>query len=248
MNHSSPPLHSLLQTSKAHQANALAETQSQNFAGSLKPRGRRPGIALNRHRALAAFASAGLTLAEMAAALGVTRQCVHKQLKKCPDLWTVQQLRRRVRRYIARQLRAQVRGLQWTANHTRGGPALALFLRQAMKHGWTVQVAPGRRPRVNGAPLAFHMPRRTRAAGRGHTHPGRTRYYYVQLPRPDWFNVIYLPSRRYVLYPPNPKRQRRFYYIRANGPAGNPLRRLPIAAASSLHSSSAIPSSAPSKV
>jgi hypothetical protein len=172
---------------------------------------------------LTKLAAAGLTLAQMAAALGVSRQCVHQQLAKCPHISLERRARRAVRRRIELSLRIRESGLQWVEQRTGGGPRLARFLREAAAHGWTVEVAPYRRPRVNGTPLAFHQPRHTRTSGTlQHALPS-TRYYHVQLTRPEWLHVVCLPSGRYVFYLPDPRRRSGSYYIPVSRAAGAQL-------------------------
>jgi hypothetical protein len=153
----------------------------------------------------------GLSLGEMAAALGVTRQCVHAQLSKCSDLHAEQLVRHDLRVHRERSQRRLTSGLAWIERHAPGGKALKRFLREAQAHGWATHAAPRRRPRINGARLAFHLPRRLR-----NTTPGRrgsTRYYHVQVTRPDWLHVVCLPTGRYVFYLPDLTRRPGSYYI-----------------------------------
>ena len=178
-----------------------------------KLRGRPPGINADRRDALAQMARGGFTLAEMAAALGVTRQCVHAQLAKCADLHAERQARRNVRQHHERAQHLWVHGLEWAREHAAGGNALVRFLRTARELGWSVEAAPRRRPCVNGTRLAFHLPRRLRRASGTTTSGGTTRYYHVQLTRPEWLHVVCLPTGRYVFYLPDQNRHRGSYYI-----------------------------------
>src|SRR5690242_14677544 len=107
-------------------------------------RGRPPGIDPQREQALAKLAAAGLTLAQMAAALGVSRQCVHQQLAKCPQISVERRARRAVRMRIEAGTRIRESGFQWIEQRAAGGARLARFLREAAAHGWTVEVAPYR--------------------------------------------------------------------------------------------------------
>ncbi len=178
-------------------------------------RGRRPGIDPRRRQALAEMARSGPTLAEMAAMLGVSRQCVQMQLAKCPDIYAERLAHRQARNQLEAARSAIEGGIQWIARASRSGTVLAQFLRAAMAHGWTVEVAPRRRPRVNGVPLSFHTPRRTRPSSRMYARSRTTRYYHIQLGHPDWLHVVYLPAGHYVFYLPDPKRRRVSHYIRA---------------------------------
>jgi hypothetical protein len=196
-----------------------ARKRSSTGGSRHRRRGRPPGIDPEREQALAKLAGAGLTLAQMAAALGVSRQCVHQQLAKCPHISVERRARRAVRRRIEASMKTRQNGLQWVERRSGGGPRLARFLREAAAHGWTVEVAPYRRPRVNGTPLAFHQPRHTRTSGTIQHDPG-TRYYHVQLTRPEWLHVVCLPSGRYVFYLPDPARRSGSYYIPVSHAAG----------------------------
>jgi hypothetical protein len=166
-----------------------------------------------RQRALAAMARAGLSLAEMAARLGVTRQRIHQQLSRYPEIAAERAARRQVRQHVEGARRQRERGIQWAELHAHGGAALADFLREAIAHGWTVDAAPQRRPRINGVRLALHMPLRTRPGHPAHRGSEGTRYYHVQLMRADWLHVVYLPTGRYVFYFPDPARRSKSVYI-----------------------------------
>src|SRR5258706_1936277 len=101
-----------------------------------KVRGRPRGINRERRRALVELVGAGLTLAKIAAEIGVSRQCIHQQLAKCPDINIERRVRRHVRRRLERHRRLQERGLRWAEKAGHGGTALAKFLREAMARGW----------------------------------------------------------------------------------------------------------------
>lgn len=181
-------------------------------------RGRPPGIDAARREALATLVRQGLTLREIARQLGVSRQCVHAQLRKCDDLERERRSRRDVRRARQTSTRQRVRGFQWLERCTSGGRALTAFLRAAALHGWVVEAQPRRRARVNGACLAFHQPHRLRAATSGSGHGAR--YYHVQLTRAEWLHVVHLPRGRYVFFLPDPNRRVGSYYIPASAADG----------------------------
>ncbi len=175
--------------------------------------GRPPGIDPERAELLAAFAEQGLTLSEMAAVLGVSRQCIHAQLKKCGALQHVRKAKVSARRRRNRARRAYDRGVRWLKE--RGEWQLLRFLQEAELHDWSVDLEPGTRVRVNGVPLAFHRPRRLH----GNRRNRGTRYYHVQITRPEWLHVVFLPDGRYEFYLPNEVRKAGTQYIRAQGDA-----------------------------
>jgi hypothetical protein len=179
-----------------------------------KRRGRPPGLNPKRLAALAEMARAGLTFAEMAAKLGVSRQCIHQQISKYPEIAAERQARRDIRHFVESGRDRCERGILWAEN--TGAPAhlaMAKFLREALAHGWSVEAAPRRRPRVNGVRMAFHMPRRTRASSPQYGGPGCARYYHVQLTRPDWLHVVCLPTGRYLFFFPDTRRAAGSQYI-----------------------------------
>ncbi|MBI3786339.1 MAG: hypothetical protein HY270_23365 [Deltaproteobacteria bacterium] len=147
----------------------------------------------------------------MAERLGVSRQCIHAQLRKCGELHAEQLARHDLRQHRQRDVQRLINGFAWTEQHTPGGKALTEFLLQAQARGWAVHVAPRHRPRINGVRLAFHMPQRLRSSLTG--HKGATRYYHFQLTRPDWLHVVCLPTGRYIFYMPDLNRPRGSYYI-----------------------------------
>ncbi len=167
----------------------------------------------DRLQALAELARAGLTLSEMAAALGVSRQRIHQQLGKCPEIAAERQARCQVRSHVERSNLKRERGIEWAEKQSRPGAALAQFLREAIAHGWDIEVAPRRRPRVNGVRLAFHRPRSTRASSTLYDGPGCARYYHVRLTRPEWLHVVCLPTGRYIFYLPDSMRTPGSCYI-----------------------------------
>src|SRR5262245_42231139 len=87
-------------------------------------RGRPRGIDREREQTLSKLATAGLTLAQMADALGVSRQCVHQQLQKCPEISIERRARRAVRHRIESNLKLREAGLQWIERRASGGPKL----------------------------------------------------------------------------------------------------------------------------
>ena len=171
--------------------------------------GRPPGINPERRELLAAFSVQGLTLTEIAAVLGVSRQCVHAQLNKCGALPQTRRARLRARRDRNRLRRAFDLGLRWLKE--RGDRQLLRFLHDAERHGWRIDLEPGCRVRINGVPLAFHQPRRLH----GNRKAKRARYYHFQITRPEWLHVVCLPDGRYVFYLPDRKRPAGTYYIRS---------------------------------
>ncbi len=181
--------------------------------GVIRPRrGRPPGMNSERQRVLAEWALAGMTLGEMAAALGVTPQRIQQQMRKFPDIETARRRVRRERRQREEAERLQMLGFQWIERRKRVGRGLSRFLREAAAHNWDVTVRPRRRVLINGIPLAFHMPRAT-AAPRPRGCGRDTRYYRFQLTDADRLHVVALPSGRYLFYQPNPKQQTGTRYI-----------------------------------
>ncbi|MBI3784153.1 MAG: hypothetical protein HY270_12220 [Deltaproteobacteria bacterium] len=172
--------------------------------------GRPPGINPERRELLAAFAEQGLTLGEMAAVLGVSRQCIHAQLKKCSGLQQTRKSKLTARRDRNRSRRSHERALRDLKD--RGEWQLVHFLQEAETHGWVINLEPDSRVRINGVPLAFHRPRRLHG-NRRRTHG--TRYYHLQITRPEWFHVVCLPDGRYTFYLPDPQRHCGTYYIRS---------------------------------
>lgn len=162
-------------------------------------RGRPPGISPQRQAALACLVQEGLSLGQIARRLGVSRQCIHTQLRKCPEL----EAKRREARTYKLTMRKAYREEQaaWEALlKRRHGKELVRFLLEAQRRGWSVILHPRRRPRVNGFPLAFHHPLRVRRASTG--QGSKTRYYHVRITRTDWLHVVALPSGRYLIWPP----------------------------------------------
>ena len=178
-----------------------------------KSRGRPPGIRPERRQALQEMARSGLTLAEMAAALRVSRQCIHQQLAKCPSISIERQALQQVRRRIERTQRLRERAIQRARKHSAHGASLARFLREAMARGWMGEAAPGRRPRINGVRLGFHTPQRTRASNPASQAKHLSRYYQVKVTHPEWLHVVCLPSNVYVFYFPDPTRRSSSVYI-----------------------------------
>jgi len=176
-------------------------------------RGRPRGINPQRYKALVEMARSGLTLTEMAAALGVTRQCIHQQLGKYPAIAVEREAFREVRRRLERTHRLRERTIQQVRRRSAHGAALARFLREAMGHGWNIEAAPGRRPRINGVPLAFHAPRRSRGSGVASQGKHLQRYYHVKLAHSDWLHVVCLPTGTYLFYLPDPARSSISIYI-----------------------------------
>jgi len=183
-----------------------------------RSRGRPPGINPERQAVLAQLADAGLSLEQMAKALAVSRQCVHKQLSKCPQIARRWQAHRSARRRLERQhhhaqqaLRLRERAIQRAQRRSVSGVRLARFLRLALAHGCTVQAEPKHRPRINGAVLAFHVLRRRRPTRSTHQHP--TEYYQLNLVHPEWLHVVCLPTGRYLFYPPDVARRPGSHYI-----------------------------------
>jgi transposase len=171
-------------------------------------RGRPPGIAAERRQRLAELVRCGLSVSEIAKILGVSRQCAYVQLRKCGELEHERRIRRVASRLRQRAQREWRRGMEWIENKAHGGPQLADLLRRLSAMGWKVEARPRHRPRINGTCVAFHQPRRLRASG-----SGKSRYYHVQLTRPDWWHVVYLPTGRYVFFPPDLTRPRGSHYI-----------------------------------
>ncbi len=164
-------------------------------------RGRPPGISPQRRAMLAHWVREGLSLGEIAHRLGVSRQCIHVQLRKCPEL---EALRReaRARMSAVRDVQKQEQAA-WEAllfSKRRGAKPLVKFLLEARSRGWNVVVRPRKRPRINGVPLAFHCPSRSRPASNG--QKSKAHYYHIRITRTDWLHVVYLPSGRYVIWLP----------------------------------------------
>lgn len=176
-----------------------------------KRRGRPPGIAPERAAALARLVKQGLSLGEIAKRLGVSRQCVHVQLRKCPDLEAWRRQARAAR--VAERAATQRVNAGWQALLSRGdmGKAIVRFLVQAQRHGWVVDVAPRQRPRVNGVPLAFHRPKTARPAGQGANC--RAHYFHVRVTRREWLQVVELPTGRYVIWLPGTLSRTGSFYI-----------------------------------
>jgi hypothetical protein len=152
-------------------------------------------------------------LQEIANALGVTRQCIHAQLRKCPELEVARRAEKaarveRLRR--AREVRHAVTRLKRAGER---GQALLRFLRFAQLKGWAVELAPRRRPRVNGVPVAVHCPRRLRAASVNGA--GQARYFHVRIAHPEWLNVIVFPTGQRKIFLPGELRHVGSLYLPA---------------------------------
>lgn len=175
--------------------------------------GSRPGSKIDpqRHRVLAELVQEGLTLQEIADRLGVTRQCIHGQLRKLPELEAIRRARRMSRLNDVKEKAKARKGYEDLLSRGEGGRALARFLRLAEQHGWTVAVAPRRRPRVNGVPMAFHRPVRLRpSASAGN---GGARYFHVRISRVEWLHVVSFPNGNLRVYLPGEIKRRGSLYI-----------------------------------
>ena len=199
----------------SRRGNGTPPPQSRAHSAPRRGRGRPPGINPEREAALVEMARSGMTLAQMAAELGVSRQCVHQQLAKLPSVSTVRRVHRQFRQRTEAQQRRLEQALERHQKRSSLGASLARFLRDAMAQGWTVEAEPNHRATVNGVSLAFHMPRRTRSASvPSRSHHG-AQYYHVQLTHPEWLNVVCLPTGRYLFYLPEANRYPGSCYIRA---------------------------------
>lgn len=173
----------------------------------------RPGINIDpmRRRALAELVQEGLTLQEIADRLGVTRQCIHAQLQKLPELEAIRRASRASRASEVREKATARKAYEDLLGRGETGRALVRFLRLAEHRGWTVEVVPRRRARVNGIPLAFHRPVRLRPSTR--TGVGTTRYFHVRISCTDWLHVVLFPNGNLRVYLPGEIKRTGSLYI-----------------------------------
>ncbi|GBD27328.1 hypothetical protein HRbin30_02675 [bacterium HR30] len=163
-------------------------------------RGRPPGISPQRQAILARWVKQGLSLGQIAQRLGVSRQCIHIQLRKCPELEALRRDSRARLMALRRAEKQELAGWEALFRKRRGGREFVKFLLEARSRGWHILLHPRKRPRVNGVPLAFHRPARLRRASQGGA--SKARYYHVRITHPDWVNVVCLPSGKFLISPP----------------------------------------------
>ncbi len=173
--------------------------------------GRATGIRPERQRALAELVQKGWTLQEIADALGVTRQCIHAQLRKCPELERTRRAQKRIRRALRREALLTRRAIRALSKSTGRGREILRVVRMAEEQGWLVELLPRRRLRINGTPVAVHCPRTVRAAGANGR--GRARYFHIRISHPEWMHIVVFPAGNMRIFRPGELRRSGSLYI-----------------------------------
>ncbi len=173
--------------------------------------GRTRGIRPERQRALAELVRKGWTLQEIADALGVTRQCIHAQLRKCPELERTRRAQRRIRRALVREALLTRRAIRALSKSTGRGREILRVVRMAEEQGWLVELLPRRRLRINGTPVAVHCPHAVRAAGANGR--GQARYFHIRISHPEWMHIVVFPAGNMRVFGPGELRRSGSLYI-----------------------------------
>jgi hypothetical protein len=142
--------------------------------------------------ALKEAAALGISLSAMGKLLSVSAQRVQQRLLKDERLY--------IEWKRVRQLRGQQQRKDVFKPRTEREKLIAAFCHAARRRGWRVVTCRQRRPAINGAKVAFHLPSAARPRRKDYPH---LRYFEVRISRPDFLNVVRLPSGRHLVYLPD---------------------------------------------
>jgi hypothetical protein len=148
-------------------------------------------VTMRSSATLKEVAALGISLSAMGKLLSVSAQRVQQRLLMDERLY--------IEWKRARQLRGQQQRKEVFKPRTEREELIAAFCHAARRRGWSVVTCRQRRPEINGAKVAFHLPSAARPRRKDYPH---LRYFEVRISRPDFLNVVRLPSGRHLVYLP----------------------------------------------